>query len=333
VVLDAPIEFKQRDGTVWEPKNYTKKYYGPSTLRRGIEQSRNVMTVRLATDMGLKKFTSLAEKMGIYTRLPAVPAMALGAGGTTLLRLTTGYAMLANGGKKITAALIDRIQDRYGKTIFRHDKRQCPKCKAAAWENQPEPEIIENRQEVINPYTAYQITSMLQGVVQRGTARKPFKNFPWPVAGKTGTTNDERDSWFVGYTPYLVAGVYVGYDKPRPMGRDASGGHLAAPIVADFLRMALKGKPAVPFRTPPGIQLIPIDPKTGKRADYGDKNVILEAFKPGEEPPEDSGPAVIGADGAQGAANDNVSITGGIIGGDGSDSGDGGLTTGTGGLY
>ncbi len=335
VVLDAPIEFKQRDGTVWKPKNYTKKYYGPSTLRRGIEQSRNVMTVRLATDMGLTKFTHLAEKMGIYTHLPAVPAMSLGAGATTLLRLTTAYAMLANGGKKISAAVIDRIQDRYGKTVYRHDKRQCPKCKAGAWENQPEPEIIENREEVINPYTAYQITSMLQGVVQRGTARKAFKDFPWPVAGKTGTTNDERDAWFIGYTPDLVAGVYVGYDKPKSMGRDASGGHLAAPIVADFLRMALKGKPATPFRTPPGIQLIPIDPKTGKRADYGDENVILEAFKPGEEPPESGDAEVIGSGaGPAGAGDGAVSITGGVIGsGSGGDDGSGGLTTGTGGLY
>ncbi len=331
VVLDAPIEFKQRDGTIWKPKNYTKRYYGPSTLRRGIEQSRNVMTVRLANDMGIRKFTKLANKMGIYTNLPPVLSMALGAGETTLLRLTTAYAMLDNGGKKITPALIDRIQDRYGRTVYRHDKRQCPKCKAARWENQPEPQIIENREEVINPYTAYQITSMLQGVVQRGTARKAFKDFPWPVAGKTGTTNDERDSWFIGYTPDLVVGVYVGYDRPRPMGKDASGGHLAAPIVADFLRMALKGKPAVPFRTPPGIQLIPIDPKTGHRAAYGDENVILEAFKPGEEPPEETGP-VIGA-GEQGQGAQGVSITGGLAGSGESDEGDGGLTTGTGGLY
>ncbi len=332
VVLDAPIEFRQRDGTIWKPRNYTKRYYGPSTLRRGIEQSRNVMTVRLANDMGIRKFTALAEKMGIYRRLPPVLAMALGAGETTLLRLTTAYAMLANGGKKIEAAVIDRIQDRYGRTVYRHDKRQCPRCKAGKWEHQPEPEIIENRKEVINPYTAYQITSMLRGVVQRGTARKAFKDFPWPLAGKTGTTNDERDSWFIGYTPDLVVGVYVGYDKPRSMGRDASGGHLAAPIVADFLRMALKGRPPVPFRTPPGIQLIPIDPKTGRRADYGEENVILEAFKPGQEPSDETGP-VIGA-GGEGPA-DGLSISGSVIGedaGEGEED-DGGLTTGTGGLY
>ncbi len=360
VVLDAPIEFRMQDGTVWKPKNYSNKFYGPSTLRRGIEFSRNVMTVRLANDMGIDKFATLTEKMGIYDHLPRVLAMSLGAGETTLMRLVTAYAMLANGGKKIEAAVIDRIQDRYGRTIYRHDKRKCPGCKATRWENQPEPEIIENREEVINPYTAYQITSMLQGVVQRGTAKGAFKDFPWPVAGKTGTTNNERDAWFIGYTPDLVVGVYVGYDTPRPMGRDATGGHLAAPIVADFLRMALKGKPAVPFRTPPGIQLIPIDPKTGKRAVYGDPNVILEAFKPGEEPPEEGGP-VIGAEGRLAAgtgAGGGVEIYGGVQGSDGGQYGlggggaagsglpandnapagaateeEGGLTTGTGGLY
>ncbi len=359
VVLDAPIEFRMRDGTVWKPKNYSNKFYGPSTLRRGIEFSRNVMTVRLANDMGIDKFATLTERMGIYDHLPRVLAMSLGAGETTLMRLVTAYAMLANGGKKIEAAVIDRIQDRYGRTVYKHDKRECPKCKAERWENQPEPEIIENREEVINPYTAYQITSMLQGVVQRGTARSAFKDFPWPVAGKTGTTNNERDAWFIGYTPDLVVGVYVGYDTPRPMGRDATGGHLAAPIVADFLRMALKGRPAVPFRTPPGIQLIPIDPKTGRRAVYGDPNVILEAFKPGEEPPEEGGP-VIGADGRLAAGPGNeAEILGGMQGtGDGLDYGleggaaagvtapandnappeaateeEGGLTTGTGGLY
>jgi penicillin-binding protein 1A len=359
VVMDAPIEFRMRDGTVWKPKNYSNKFYGPSTLRRGIEFSRNVMTVRLANDMGIDKFAALTEKMGIYDHLPRVLAMSLGAGETTLMRLVTAYAMLANGGKKIEAAVIDRIQDRYGRTIYRHDKRQCPKCRAERWENQPEPEIIENREEVINPYTAYQITSMLQGVVQRGTAKSAFKDFPWPVAGKTGTTNNERDAWFIGYTPDLVVGVYVGYDTPRPMGRDATGGHLAAPIVADFLRMALKGKPAVPFRTPPGIQLIPIDPKTGRRAVYGDPNVILEAFKPGEEPPEEGGP-VIGADGRLAGTPGSAQILGGMqdaapgnglqdVPGGAFDGGaaandnapppeaateeEGGLTTGTGGLY
>ena len=330
VVLDAPITITLDNGETYTPKNYSKKYYGPSTLRRGIEQSRNVMTVRLALDMGLEKFTSLVEKLGVYRKLPRVPSAALGARETTLLRLVTAYGVLANGGKKITASLIDRIQDRYGRTVWRHDKRQCPKCPAERWENQPEPEIIEHSEELINPYTAYQITSMLQGVVQRGTAKSAFKNFPWPVAGKTGTTNDNRDAWFIGYTPDLVVGVYVGYDKPRSMGKKATGGHLAAPIVADFLREVLKGKPPVPFRTPPGMQLIPIDPKTGKRASFGDPGVILEAFKPGEEPPEDDAAGnVIGAGyggAAHGAANDNVAADVRVFGGEAADDGLNGAT-------
>ena len=347
VVLDAPITITLKNGDTYTPRNYSKKFYGPSTLRRGIEQSRNVMTVRLAMDMGLEKFTSLVEKLGIYKKLPQVPSAALGARETSLLRLVTAYGVLANGGKKITASLIDRIQDRYGRTVWKHDTRECPKCPAEKWENQPEPEIIEKREELINPYTAYQITSMLQGVVQRGTAKKAFENFPWPVAGKTGTTNDNRDAWFIGYTPDLVVGVYVGYDKPRSMGRKATGGGLAAPIVAEFLREVFKGRPPVPFRTPPGMQLIPIDPKTGKRASFGDPGVILEAFKPGEEPPEDDG-GVIGANLDGAAANDNaagVRVFGGMgddagggrrgasAGGGGAAQEDGDLTTGTGGLY
>ena len=353
VVLDAPITIRLENGETYTPKNYTKKYYGPSTLRRGIEQSRNVMTVRLAMDMGLEKFTQLAEKLGIYDRLPPLPATALGARETTLLKLVTAYGVLANGGRRINASLIDRIQDRYGRTIWKHDRRECPKCPAEKWENQPEPEIIDNTEQLIDPYTAYQITSMLQGVVQRGTAKKAFENFPWPVAGKTGTTSDYRDAWFIGYTPDLVVGVYVGHDKPRSMGKTATGGNLAAPIVADFLRAALKGKPPVPFRTPPGMQFIPIDPNTGKRASFGDPGVILEAFKPGQEPPEESGGTVIGASlGTMApAAGGNAADDGadglqvfGAEGGNGAARGAGrapaapvqeetDLTTGTGGLY
>ncbi|MGE0213019.1 MAG: penicillin-binding protein 1A [Parvibaculaceae bacterium] len=316
VVLDAPIEFKMSSGDIWKPKNYTNKYHGPSTLRRGIELSRNVMTVRLANDMGIAKFGALAERLGIYDRMPNHLAMALGAGETTLLRMTTAYSMLANGGKKIEATLIDRIQDRYGRTVYRHDKRDCPSCKAEEWTGQAEPELFDNREEAINPYTAYQITSMLEGVVQRGTGQA-LKLVGKPIAGKTGTTNDERDSWFMGFTPDLTVGAYIGYDNPQPMGREATGGLLAAPVVAQFMREALKDKPATPFRVPPGIQLIPLDPKTGQRGIYGDPNIILEAFKPGEEP--GTATVVIG--------ENLVPATGeaAVI--------EGGLTTGTGGLY
>lgn len=321
VVLDAEISFRLSNGEVWKPKNYTGKYYGPSTLRRGIEQSRNVMTVRLAQDMGMKKVTQYARDFGVYDKLSPVLSMSLGAGETSLLRMTSAFAMFVNGGKRIIPSLVDRVQDRRGKTVFRHDGRTCTGCSAEKWEGQDEPELVDARRAVINPYTAYQITLMLEGVVQRGTAKKAFADFDYPLAGKTGTTNDEKDAWFVGFTPDLAAGVYVGYDNPRPMGKSASGGGLAAPIFADFMKLAMRGKPAIPFRVPRGIQLIPINPNNGERASYGGKNVILEAFKPGEEPAEDN--VVIGGQGF---------VPSGVQQADTSTR-DGGLTTGTGGLY
>jgi penicillin-binding protein 1A len=286
VVLDAPIEFKMADGSMWRPKNYQNRFYGPSTLRRGIEQSRNVMTVRLADELGMTKIIDLATRLGIYDKLPRQLAMALGAGETTLLRMVTAYAIIDNGGKAIEATLIDRIQDRYGKTIFRHDKRDCAGCSPEAWnQGMTEPELLDVREQVMSPYTAYQITSMMEGVVERGTGRK-MKIVGKPVAGKTGTSNDERDAWFIGYTPDLVVGTFIGYDNPKPMGRGRTGGELAAPIVADFMRMALRDKPATPFRVPRAIELMPIDAKSGKRAIFGREGVILEAFKPGDEPPD-----------------------------------------------
>lgn len=337
VVLDAPVEIKLRSGETWKPSNYTNKFYGPSTLRRGIEFSRNVMTVRLAQDMGIKKFKGLTERLGIYNNLPAVLATSLGSGETSLLRMTSAYSVLANGGKKIEPTMLDRIQDRYGRTVWRHDKRECTQCNAAEWTNQPEPEFIENREVVMNPYTAYQITSMLEGVVQRGTAKK-LQEIGKPIAGKTGTTNDERDAWFIGYTPDLVVGVYVGYDRPRPMGKGETGGSLAAPIVSKFMKLALKDVSATPFRVPSGVRLIPIDPKSGKRGTYGEANVILEAFKPGEQPPERSR-LVTGGDALASSGINVGSYTdaGGVVinGGDTGSAAvsEGGLTTGTGGLY
>jgi penicillin-binding protein 1A len=286
VVLDAPVEFKMPDGKMWKPKNYQDKFFGPSTLRRGIEQSRNVMTVRLADELGMVKIADLAQRLGIYDKLPRQLAMALGAGETTLLKMVTAYAMIDNGGKKIDATLIDRIQDRYGRTIFRHDGRDCAGCSAAKWSaDLPEPELLDIREQVMSPYTAYQITSMMEGVVERGTGKK-LKIVGKPVAGKTGTSNDERDAWFIGYTPDLTVGVYIGYDNPKPMGKGRTGGELAAPIVADFMRLALRDKPATPFRVPRAIELMPIDAKSGKRAIFGKEGVILEAFKPGDEPPD-----------------------------------------------
>jgi penicillin-binding protein 1A len=284
VVLDAPIEIDTGTG-IWAPENYTKKYYGPSTLRFGIEQSRNVMTVRLAQDIGMPLIGEYAKRFGIYDNLPPYLSFALGAGETTLLRMVGAYAMFDNGGRKIQPTLIDRIQDRYGRTVYKHDSRECRGCDADKWASQAEPVLVDKRERVLDPMTAYQITSMMEGVVQRGTATV-VKEVGKPIAGKTGTTNDEKDAWFVGFSPDLVVGVYLGYDKPRHLGKGATGGVLAAPMVRDFMKVALADKPAVPFRVPAGIKLIRIDPKSGMRASPGDQRVILEAFKPGTAPPD-----------------------------------------------
>src|SRR3954454_13221648 len=298
VVMDAPIEIDQgAGGGVWKPENYSHKFYGPQTLRFGIEHSRNVLPVRLAQDVGMPLIAEYAKRFGVYDDLPTYLSFALGAGETTVLRMVTAYAMFDNGGKKIQPTLIDRIQDRYGRTIYRHDGRECRGCDAAKWENQNEPTLVDKRDRVLDPMTAYQITSMMEGVVQRGTATV-VKEVGKPIAGKTGTTNDEKDAWFIGFSPDLVVGVYLGYDKPRHLGRGATGGVLAAPIVRDFMKVALADKPAVPFRVPAGIKLIRIDPKTGMRAGPGDSRVILEAFKPGTAPPDNY--SVIGVTDADG---------------------------------
>ncbi|TMJ42695.1 MAG: penicillin-binding protein 1A [Alphaproteobacteria bacterium] len=317
VVLDAPIEIDTGTG-IWAPENYTKKYYGPSTLRFGIEQSRNVMTVRLAQDVGMPLIGEYARRFGVYDSLPPYLSFALGAGETTLLRMVGAYAMFDNGGRKIQPTLIDRIQDRYGHTIYKHDSRECRSCEAEKWENQNEPTLIDKRERVLDPMTSYQITSMMEGVVQRGTATV-VKEVGKPIAGKTGTTNDEKDAWFIGFSPDLVVGVYLGYDKPRHLGRGATGGVLAAPIVRDFMKVALADKPAVPFRVPPGIKLIRVDPKSGMRAGPGDQRVILEAFKPGTAPPDNY--AVIGVSDADGRP---LAV---------SPEADRAIRTGTGGLY
>ena len=283
VVMDAPIEI-HAGNDVWTPQNYGGKFYGPATLRTGIEKSRNVMTVRLAQDMGMPLVVEYAKRFGIYDNLAPYLPMAIGAGETTVMRLVTAYATIADGGKKINATLIDRIQDRFGRTIYQHDQRKCEGCDATGWTGQPEPTLIDDREQVLDPMTAYQITSMMEGVVKRGTATVVQK-VGKPIAGKTGTTNDEKDAWFVGFSPDLVCGVFIGYDKPRPMGRGQTGGVLAAPIFVEFMKAALEDQPPKEFQVPPGIDLIPIDRRTGLRAQAGDPDVILEAFKPGTAPP------------------------------------------------
>jgi penicillin-binding protein 1A len=199
--------------------------------------------------------------------------------------MVAAYAMFDNGGRKVIPTLIDRIQDRYGHTIYQHDKRECAECKAPKWVDQPEPTLFDRRPQVIDAMTAYQITSMMEGVVLRGTGTA-VREVGKPIAGKTGTTNDEKDVWFIGFSPDMVVGVYLGYDKPRQIARGATGGGLAAPIVKEFLKEALKDKPPVPFRVPTGIKLIRIDPRSGLRAGPGTERAILEAFKPGTAPPD-----------------------------------------------
>ncbi len=284
LILDAPFVIDQGPGLPkWRPANYTRKFYGPSTMRLGLEKSRNLMTVRLAQTIGMDRVAAYAEKFGIVDSMPKRLAMALGAEETSLFRLTTAYAMLVNGGRRISPTLIDRIQDRHGKTVFRHDTRVCKQCRAAFWTNQPVPRLPDDRQRVTDPASAYQTVSMLQGVVERGTGRK-IKAVGKPLAGKTGTTNKSVDAWFIGFSPDLALGVYAGFDNPRSLGRREQGASVAAPIFRDFMTAALKGKPAIPFRIPPGIRLVRVNAATGRLARAGDHRVILEAFKPGTVP-------------------------------------------------
>jgi penicillin-binding protein 1A len=294
VVLDAPIEIVT-GGTVWRPSNYDGETpAGPSTLRYGIEHSRNLMTVRLAQDMGMNIVAEYAERFGIYDHMQPVLAMALGSGETTVLRMVSAYAVIANGGKQIKPTLIDRIQDRNGKTIFKHEERICQQCVSTDWNSQDEPEVVDNREQVLDPMTAYQITSMMQGVIQHGTAYGKIK-LDTDVAGKTGTTNDEKDTWFVGFTPSLVAGLYIGYDDPAPLGRGMTGGSLAAPIFNEFMQAVTKNEKPEKFIMPEGMQLIAVNRKTGMAAAQGDTNTIMEAFKPGTGPADVF--SVIGAEG------------------------------------
>lgn len=301
VVVDAPIEVDQGQGVgVWRPENYSSgKYYGPTTLRNALRQSLNTVTVRLAQDVGMPLIGEYAKRFGVYDELPNYLSYALGAGETTVMRMVTAYSMFANGGKRVKPTLIDRIQDRYGHTIYKHDQRECRGCDAPeGWKNQPEPTLVDRREQVLDPMTAYQITSMMEGVVQGGTATV-VREVGKPIAGKTGTTNDEKDAWFIGFSPDVVVGIYIGYDKPRNLGRGGTGGHLAAPVARDFLKLALADKPAVPFRVPAGIKLIRVDAKTGMRAGPGDTGrTILEAFKPGTAPPDNY--SVIGVADADG---------------------------------
>jgi penicillin-binding protein 1A len=308
LVLDAPFVIDQGPGLgKWKPANYTNKFYGPSPMRLGIEKSRNLMTVRLAQTVGIDKVAEYAERLGVMDNIPRQLSMAIGAGETTLLRLVTAYAMIVNSGKKITPTLIDRIQDRNGKTVFRHDTRSCDGCRNMVWEGQRPPRPPDIRAELLDPRTAYQMVSMLKGVVDRGTGIR-IRAVGKPLAGKTGTTNESRDAWFIGFSPDLAVGVFAGFDNPIPLGRKETGSSIAVPIFRDFMAAALENQPAIPFRVPPGIRLVRVNASTGVVAQRGEKRIILEAFKPGTEPTE-LGPVV---DGGYSPSSGTVKRTRGI---------------------
>ncbi|MFL5200946.1 MAG: penicillin-binding protein 1A, partial [Microvirga sp.] len=285
-IMDSPFVLDMGPGqAAWAPSNYDGKSGGLRTLRYGVEHSKNLMTVRLANEVGMPAISEYARRFGVYDDLLPLLSMSLGAGETTVMRMTAAYSMFANGGRRIKPTLIDQIQDRNGRTIYRHDDRKCATCDAEKWDGGAAPKLTETREQVLDPLTAYQMTSILEGVVQRGTAQT-VKAVGKPLAGKTGTTNDAKDVWFVGFSPDLAVGVFLGYDQPKSLGNAATAGQYAAPVFRDFMQLALKDKPATPFRVPAGIKLIRVNSATGTRTGGEGGGTILEAFKPGQAPPE-----------------------------------------------
>jgi len=322
LVLDAPFVIDQGPGLgLWRPSNYTNEFFGPTPIRIGIEKSRNLMTVRLADFIGMEPIIDTVTKFGVMKDLPPLLANSLGSGETTLLRMTTGYAQFVNGGKKITPSFIDRIQDRRGRTVFKHDERLCDTCgPRIKWEpGMATPDIPDDREQIADTRRAYQVVSMLEGVVQRGTGVR-IRALRRPLAGKTGTTNNSKDTWFIGFSPDLVVGVFVGFDEPKPMGKKETGSSVAVPIFRDFMAEALKDAPPIPFRVPPGIRQLQINAETGARAKPGDEHVIWEAFLTGTEPTDQmyilDGTGIRQLDAINSATGAGVSAT-----------------TGTGGLY
>jgi penicillin-binding protein 1A len=285
LILDAPFVLDQGPGlSKWRPQNYTEDFGGPTTMRVGLEKSRNLMTIRLANYVGMDKIADICNRFGVIDNLPQYLSMSIGAGDTTLLRMVTAYSVFVNGGKKVYPTLIDRVQDRNGRTIFVHDPRPCAGCgPLVPWNSQAVPDIPDPREQIADPRHMYQIVSMLEGVVQRGTGTR-IRDIGRPVAGKTGTTNDSKDAWFIGFTPNLIVGAYIGFDQPKPLGARETGGAIAVPIVKEFMEKALKDVPPVPFRVPEGVRLVQINPATGTRRQPDDDKYILEAFIAGTEP-------------------------------------------------
>ena len=279
LVLDAPLVLEQGDDLkLWKPENYGKKFYGLSTMRTGLEKSRNLMTVRIAQDLGLKKIIDFSKKLGIYEDPNELLSISLGSAETTLLKLTSAYSSFINGGKLVKPIMIDRIQDSEGYTILNNENRKCDKCEQISYLANTYPTIKDNFEQIFSPETAYQITSMLEGAVQRGTG-KGLRDLNLDLAGKTGTTNKNTDTWFIGYTSKLIIGVYVGFDNPKSLGKKETGARTAMPIFKEFIKKTVKKEDARPFKVAENITLMVIDPKNGKKASFGSKKTIIEVFK------------------------------------------------------
>ena len=279
LVLDAPIVLEQGiDLKMWKPENYGKKFYGPSTLRTGVEKSRNLMTVRIAQEIGLNKITNFSKKLKIYERPEELMSISLGSAETTLLKMTSAYSSFVNGGKLVEPIFIDRIQDSEGKTIFKNQLRFCKDCDLISYTSENLPQIKNNYKQIFSPQTAYQMTSILEGVVQRGTGKK-LKDLNLQLAGKTGTTNKNTDAWFIGFTSNLVIGVYVGFDNPRTLGKFETGSKTALPIFKEFVKNSVNNHEARPFKVSKGIKMMVVDASTGKKADSNSKSTIIESFK------------------------------------------------------
>jgi len=279
LVLDAPFVIEQGEGQkTWKPENYGKKFYGPSTLRTGIEKSRNLITVRIAQKVGFDQISKITNKLGIYNDIPKILSVSLGSAETTLVKLTSAYCTFVNGGKKVTPIFVDRIQDRRGKTVFNADKRKCIGCEEISYLKDAIPTILDNKEQIISPETAFQITSMMEGVIKRGTGRR-LRNLNLVLAGKTGTTNKNMDAWFLGFTSKLVIGVYVGFDEPKSLGKYETGSKVALPIFKKFVHKVIKKKEALPFKIPKKIILVMVDIETGLLPNDSTKKIIYESFK------------------------------------------------------
>ena len=263
---------------MWKPENYGKKFYGLSTLRTGLEKSRNLMTVRISQDLGIDKIINFSKKLNIYDNPEELLSISLGSAETTLLNITSAYCSFVNGGKLVTPIIIDRIQDSQGNTISNNEKRFCENCDKISFDGNNVPVIKSNFKQIFSPQTAYQMTSILEGAVNRGTGKR-LRDLNLQLAGKTGTTNNNTDTWFIGFTSNLVVGVYVGYDNPKRLGKYETGSKTALPIFKEFIKKSVDNYEARPFKIAKGIKMMVIDADTGKKADFGSKETIIESYK------------------------------------------------------